>query len=78
MGDAGMIMKIERRLAPDGDRVEDAHSRYEQELNAFAAHLSKHDLAVAKFICEIVLMDDEANPERTYRTMLWLATSLEL
>ncbi|MFF2631907.1 hypothetical protein ACFVR6_03380 [Microbacterium sp. NPDC058021] len=62
----------------DEDRVEGAHSRYEQELNAFAAHLSKRELVVAKFVCEVVMMDDESSPHRTYRTMLWLATSIEL
>lgn len=57
-----------------------SYAKYEQELNAFAAHLGKRDIAVAKFVCLIVARaDDRGSVGDEYRrTLLWLATAIEL
>lgn len=55
-----------------------AYARYEQELNAFAAYLDGRDIVVAKFVCVIVDRFDRHPNEYACRTMLWVATSLEL
>jgi hypothetical protein len=62
----------------DDDQEEACWVQYEQELNAFAAQLTKRQSVVAKYVCIVVAKDGQKSPEQTSRTMLWLATALEL
>lgn len=74
------------RAALEGDDSEKdrASARYEEELNAFGAHLNRRDIVVAKFVCVIVTRADEVGEvdemagARFSRTMLWLSTAVEL
>lgn len=65
-------------LAADVHASDVAYARYEQELNAFAAYLDGRDIVVAKFVCVVVDRFDRHPNEFACRTMLWVATSLEL
>lgn len=65
----------------EGDEEKNAaYARYEQELNAFAAHLSARQIPVAKFVCLVVAHADRrgSSGDEYRRTLLWLATSVEL
>ncbi|CAN7151386.1 hypothetical protein LJR044_002481 [Microbacterium foliorum] len=64
--------------ARDMSALNDANAIYEQELNAFAAQLDRHDVVVAKFVCIIANKADDEALEDSSRTMLWLATAIEL
>ncbi|MCE0510604.1 hypothetical protein LVJ59_16265 [Microbacterium sp. KKR3/1] len=64
--------------ALDMEALDEANLRYEQELNAFAGHLDGRDVAVAKYICIVVNQSDSEPLEHMWRTMLWLATAIEL
>jgi hypothetical protein len=68
-----------RAVQMDDDDLEEASwSRYEQELNAFAAQLRRKEYVVAKYICIVVAKTDLSDAELTSRTLLWLATAIEL
>lgn len=62
----------------DPDELNVANARYEQELNALGAQLGKRDVVVAKFVCIVVNKADNEPVEYQCRTMLWVASALEL
>lgn len=64
--------------ALDLNALDEANDRYEQELNAFAGHLDARDVAVAKYVCIVANQSDSEPLEHMWRTMLWLATAIEL
>ncbi|MBW9094629.1 hypothetical protein JNB62_13110 [Microbacterium jejuense] len=67
-----------RTAFSDEDDANTVYAQYEQELNAFAAYLGKRDVVVAKFVCVVVDRFDRYPRRNMGRTMLWVATALEL
>ncbi|QNA93239.1 MULTISPECIES: hypothetical protein [unclassified Microbacterium] len=62
----------------DTAEMDRANARYEQEVNAFGAHLRSRDVPVVKYINAVVHRSEDQPDSFTYRTMLWLATAIEL
>lgn len=65
-------------LSDDIEVTNQANERYEQELNSFATYLNRRDIVVAKFVCVVVNRQERYPEADAYRTMLWVATALEL
>lgn len=62
----------------DADELNAASARFEQQMSAFSALLSRRDGVVAKFISVVSSLADAGPREHLPRTTLWLVTVLEL
>lgn len=62
------------------DEYNEASARYEQELNALAALLSGREIAIPKFVCEVIerIDPDDRGGMVLRRGALWAGTALEL
>jgi|GEM_PF-5093117 len=62
----------------DAARMNETNLLLEQELNAFAAHLNRRDVAVAKWVAIVTGLADDGEIKYKPRTASWVAAAIEM